>query len=331
MSALDDKTSSGNFFEDFRLGQTIRHATPRTMTGGDVALYTGLFGSRFAVQSSRAFATAIGYPRRADRRPAGVPHRVRQDRAGHLAQRGRQSRLRRRPVPGAGVSRRHADRDLRGDRAEGELQPQDRRGLCAHPRLQAGRHRRARIRALGDGAKARRGRARAGRPRAAAAHGGRSEAAGRRLPADRRERLRLRAGRQPAPLRRLSGRREDRPRRRRHRRGGRAPDRDAALPEHRAHPLRPVFGGAEPLRPAADLRRARDLAGARAVVQRARQRVPHRRHQRRPPRRAAVRRLHGVRLVGGAGDERTAGPRPTSARCGCARSPPRTGRARISR
>jgi 2-methylfumaryl-CoA hydratase len=57
------KTSSGNFFEDFRLGQIIRHATPRTMTTGDVALYTGLFGGRFAVQSSDAFAKAIGYPR----------------------------------------------------------------------------------------------------------------------------------------------------------------------------------------------------------------------------------------------------------------------------
>lgn len=55
------KTSAGNFFEDFRLGQTIRHATPRTITVGDVALYTGLFGSRFAVQSSSAFASAIGY------------------------------------------------------------------------------------------------------------------------------------------------------------------------------------------------------------------------------------------------------------------------------
>ena len=56
------KTSSGNFFEDFRLGQTIRHATPRTVTGGDVALYCGLFGTRFAVQSSAAFARSIGYP-----------------------------------------------------------------------------------------------------------------------------------------------------------------------------------------------------------------------------------------------------------------------------
>lgn len=57
------KTSAGNFFEDFRIGQVIRHATPRTVTVGDVALYTGLFGGRFAVQSSDQFATAIGYPR----------------------------------------------------------------------------------------------------------------------------------------------------------------------------------------------------------------------------------------------------------------------------
>jgi 2-methylfumaryl-CoA hydratase len=56
-------TSSGNFFEDFYLGQVIRHATPRTVTTGDVALYNGLFGPRFAVQSSDVFAQAIGYPR----------------------------------------------------------------------------------------------------------------------------------------------------------------------------------------------------------------------------------------------------------------------------
>src|SRR4051794_9084564 len=57
------KSNSGNFFEDFRLGQVIRHATPRTLTTGDAALYTALYGSRFAVQSSDAFAAAIGYPR----------------------------------------------------------------------------------------------------------------------------------------------------------------------------------------------------------------------------------------------------------------------------
>jgi 2-methylfumaryl-CoA hydratase len=61
VSAL--KTSAGNFFEDFRLGQQIRHATPRTVTVGDVAVYNGLFGPRFAVQSSDVFAGKIGYPR----------------------------------------------------------------------------------------------------------------------------------------------------------------------------------------------------------------------------------------------------------------------------
>jgi 2-methylfumaryl-CoA hydratase len=55
------KTSAGNFFEDFRLGQSIQHATPRTLSTGDAALYTALYGSRFAVQSSDAFARAIGY------------------------------------------------------------------------------------------------------------------------------------------------------------------------------------------------------------------------------------------------------------------------------
>jgi 2-methylfumaryl-CoA hydratase len=54
---------TGRFFEDFQLGETIRHATPRTVTSGDVALYHGLFGSRFAVQSADPFALAIGYPR----------------------------------------------------------------------------------------------------------------------------------------------------------------------------------------------------------------------------------------------------------------------------
>jgi Acyl dehydratase len=54
------KTNSGNFFEDFRLGQEIRHATPRTVSEGDVALYTALYGSRFAFNSSAEFARACG-------------------------------------------------------------------------------------------------------------------------------------------------------------------------------------------------------------------------------------------------------------------------------
>lgn len=55
------KTSRGRFFEDFHVGEKIRHATPRTITPGDVALYTGLYGSRFAVQSSDVFARRLGY------------------------------------------------------------------------------------------------------------------------------------------------------------------------------------------------------------------------------------------------------------------------------
>jgi 2-methylfumaryl-CoA hydratase len=62
MPGTTSKTSAGRFFEDFQLGDIIVHATPRTVTAGDVALYTALYGSRFAVQSSESFARAIGYP-----------------------------------------------------------------------------------------------------------------------------------------------------------------------------------------------------------------------------------------------------------------------------
>ena len=53
---------AGRFFEDFIVGDVIRHATPRTVTVGDVALNQALYGNRFVVQSSDAFARAIGYP-----------------------------------------------------------------------------------------------------------------------------------------------------------------------------------------------------------------------------------------------------------------------------
>jgi 2-methylfumaryl-CoA hydratase len=59
---MDDKTNPGNFFEDFELGQKIVHATPRTVTYGDTSLYSALYGARFAVQSSSAFAQTIGLP-----------------------------------------------------------------------------------------------------------------------------------------------------------------------------------------------------------------------------------------------------------------------------
>lgn len=54
------KALRGNFFEDFRLGQNIVHAVPRTISTGDVSLYSALYGMRFAMQSSDAFAQACG-------------------------------------------------------------------------------------------------------------------------------------------------------------------------------------------------------------------------------------------------------------------------------
>lgn len=56
------KTSPGNFFEDYSLGQRMIHATPRTVTPGDRALYGALYPSRFAMQSSDVFARACGLP-----------------------------------------------------------------------------------------------------------------------------------------------------------------------------------------------------------------------------------------------------------------------------
>ena len=55
------KTNPGRFFEDFRLGEEIAHATPRSLGPGERALYIALTGSRFAVQSSHDFARSSGY------------------------------------------------------------------------------------------------------------------------------------------------------------------------------------------------------------------------------------------------------------------------------
>ncbi len=56
------KTSAGNYFEDFFPGQRLIHATPRTLTEGDRALYTALYPSRYALFSSDEFARASGLP-----------------------------------------------------------------------------------------------------------------------------------------------------------------------------------------------------------------------------------------------------------------------------
>jgi 2-methylfumaryl-CoA hydratase len=57
------KARAGNFFEDFHVGQEIRHATPRTIGEGDTALYLALTGSRFLQHCCDPFARANGLPR----------------------------------------------------------------------------------------------------------------------------------------------------------------------------------------------------------------------------------------------------------------------------
>ena len=58
------KSETGRFFEDFHQGEIIHHATPRTVSDADTALVTALYGNRFALHSSNAFAKSLGYPTR---------------------------------------------------------------------------------------------------------------------------------------------------------------------------------------------------------------------------------------------------------------------------
>lgn len=56
------KTNPGNFFEDYAIGQRIVHAVPRTVSGGERALYHALYPARHALHSSDEFARACGLP-----------------------------------------------------------------------------------------------------------------------------------------------------------------------------------------------------------------------------------------------------------------------------
>ncbi|MGR3581146.1 MAG: MaoC family dehydratase [Sagittula sp.] len=54
------KTNPGRFFEDYEVGQVIDHAVPRTVSGGERALYHALYPMRHALYSSDEFAKACG-------------------------------------------------------------------------------------------------------------------------------------------------------------------------------------------------------------------------------------------------------------------------------
>ncbi len=56
------KTNPGRFFEDYTVGDVIRHAVPRTVSGGERALYHALYPARHALYSSDEFARACGLP-----------------------------------------------------------------------------------------------------------------------------------------------------------------------------------------------------------------------------------------------------------------------------
>ncbi len=55
------KINNGRYFEDFRLNEIIQHATPRTITTGDAALYIALTGARNPLHCSEPFAHALGF------------------------------------------------------------------------------------------------------------------------------------------------------------------------------------------------------------------------------------------------------------------------------
>jgi 2-methylfumaryl-CoA hydratase len=57
------KSSTGNYFEDLTPGLEIAHATPRTITEGDQAVYLSLTASRYPLFCDAEFARSIGFQR----------------------------------------------------------------------------------------------------------------------------------------------------------------------------------------------------------------------------------------------------------------------------
>ena len=57
----DQKINAGRYFEHFKLNEVIQHATPRTISNGDAALYIALTGARNPLHCSAPFAHALGF------------------------------------------------------------------------------------------------------------------------------------------------------------------------------------------------------------------------------------------------------------------------------
>ena len=329
---MSSKTQPGNFFEDFRVGQEIVHATPRTVTDGDVALYTALYRRpRSPCTRRRRSRTALRLRCARRSTPMLVFHivfgkTVPDISLNAIANLGYADGRFGVPVyPGDTLS--HRSRRVIG------LQQNKRRhapawSMCAR----SARNQRGEMVvdycALGDGAQARCGDRR--RPEPVVPDLPDAVAVGRaatcRYSVDAGA-LRHATRRQPAPVGRLRGGRAHRPRRRHHHRGGRPHDGGAPLPEHGAGALQPA-------------RRARRAASAAASCTAATSSAWRGRCRSTAwPTSSGIAAIHGGRHTNPsfAGDtiyawseilarRCAAGPQPTSAPCACAPWPPRTAR-----
>jgi 2-methylfumaryl-CoA hydratase len=60
--APGSRPREGWFFEDYAVGRRFVHATPRTLTAGDCALYVALTGARQPANCAEPVARALGHP-----------------------------------------------------------------------------------------------------------------------------------------------------------------------------------------------------------------------------------------------------------------------------
>ena len=303
------KTAAGRFFEDFRLGQTICHPTPRTLTSGDASLYSALTGGRFAPQSAETFARAIGYPQ------SPVDDLL----AFHVVFGKTVSDVSLNAVANLGYADcRFLKPVFSGDTLSavsqviGLKENSNRQSGVVHVRSQGFNQRGETVIDYVRWVMVRKRDPAAPAPET---HVPKLPEAvgvanlGAACPPIDRAAFDERAQRLASSVRGLSRRRADRSCRRRHRRRGRASDGDPALSERGESAFQPVQRRAGALRTAAGLWRARHLARSRLEFQRPRQRLPYRGDQRRPACRAALRRRHCVRLERSHRDRGAASPR----------------------
>jgi 2-methylfumaryl-CoA hydratase len=58
---MSEERAPGNFFEDFHVGQVLRHAAGRTITEGDCSVYLSLTGDRYRLFCDAEYAKSRGY------------------------------------------------------------------------------------------------------------------------------------------------------------------------------------------------------------------------------------------------------------------------------